>query len=1151
MTDFNRDYCVVQSQRSAHRVLWLLLPVLAVLGVSWSSASLSACENQVGEVVSLEGAVSIQPSDSTVWSEAALREGLCEGDTIRVGSRSRAAVALITDAVLRIDANTTLRLVNIVPEAEEPSILDMVAGAIQSFSRQPRKLVVNTPYINGSIEGTEFVIRAGEGEGSITVLEGTVVAANNHGQLTLAGGETAAASQGSPPQPRTLVNPRDAVQWSLYYPPVLVLGDDAAPGMGNVRACVDAGDTACTFDALANIPVAERGADYHLLSAAALLSVGRIGEASEATDNALGADASRGDAYALRSVMAVVNNDTAQGLADAQRAVDLSPDSASAHIAHSYALQAMFDIQAALNAAQAAVNADPDNALALARLAELQLMQGDRSAAMTTADRAIAIDPEQSRTQLVRGFTALAEFRNDEAIAAFETALKLSSADPLAHMGLGLAKISSGDLRAGRADLEAAVALDANRALLRSYLGKAYFEEKRPPLDIQQWDIAKELDNMDPTPFLYAGIARQTRNQPIPALQEIEESIIRNDNRAVYRSRLLLDKDRAARGTSLARVYSDLGFQRVALQEATRFLTVDPGNASGHRFLSDTYQGLHRREISRVSELLQSQLTQEVNINPVQPSIAETHLNVVTLGGPAAAGFNEFTPLFQRNETVFNVSALAGNNDTYSGEAVVSGVYDRLSYSAGAYVYDTDGFRGNNDLDNEVYNGFLQYAVNSRVNLQMELRHRETEHGDISMNFDPDDFDASRRREFEDDSLRLGSRLNLSPESSLLLSLIYSETEEDTTSKQEFTDDITIPGLPVLISIEESGHLEQETVLGEIQYQLMDEWFNLVTGISYSDNDWDLAARVLQQVGPPVNLEFGDELSFQQDLENVVGYAYSNIELPANLNWTIGVSYQEYEQGKVSEDQWNPKLGLRWDLTDRLQLRGAYYETIKAPLAGNRTIEPTQIAGFNQFFDDANGTKTEGYGLGMDWNVSTSIKLGLEAWERDFEILVANLRTGDGEYRDREESSYGGYFYWTPSDRISLGVEAIYDQYEGNQDQRFDQPMDVETLHLPLSLGYFHASGLFGGARVTYVDQDVERPTGSFLKQGSSDFTVLDFTAGYRMRARRGILSLTVKNATDETFDYQDDTFMAFSEQPSLSPYLPEVSVVGKATFSF
>jgi hypothetical protein len=57
---------------------------------------------------------------------------------------------------------------------------------------------------------------------------------------------------------------------------------------------------------------------------------------------------------------------------------------------------------------------------------------------------------------------------------------------------------------------------------------------------------------------------------------------------------------------------------------------------------------VRRREIARVSNLLQAQMLQDLNINPIQPSLSEANLNIVTQGGPARAGFNEFTPLFER-----------------------------------------------------------------------------------------------------------------------------------------------------------------------------------------------------------------------------------------------------------------------------------------------------------------------------------------------------------------------------------------------------------------------------------------------------------------------------------------------------------------------
>jgi len=404
------------------------------------------CDVVVGRLATVEGRVELQRSGASSWQAGALNAELCKGDTVRAGERSRATVALVNQAVLRIDQNTAMRLDNITGVAQERSTLSLFKGALQSFSRKPRGFEVNTPYLNGSIEGTEFVFRVEDDESILTVFEGTVVASNNQGSASVSGGESVAAKVGQAPQPRSVVRPRDAAQWSLYYPPILAAGGDEGAGISPA-----------------------------LRQAAADLSVGRVNEARASVDQAIADDANAGLAYALRAVINVVQNQREQALADARQGVSLSPDSAAAKIALSYAQQANFQINAARDTLQQAVAQQPNDALARARLAELQLMLGDRDQAMASAQQAVALAPELGRTQITLGFAALAEFRNAEAAAAFEKAIELDSADPLPHLGLGLSKISAGDLEAGRGEIEVAVGLGSNDALLRSYLGKAYF----------------------------------------------------------------------------------------------------------------------------------------------------------------------------------------------------------------------------------------------------------------------------------------------------------------------------------------------------------------------------------------------------------------------------------------------------------------------------------------------------------------------------------------------------------------------------------------------------------------------------------------------------------------------------------------------------
>ena len=57
-----------------------------------------------------------------------------------------------------------------------------------------------------------------------------------------------------------------------------------------------------------------------------------------------------------------------------------------------------------------------------------------------------------------------------------------------------MAKIRRGDLDEGTEQIETAAILDPDNSLLRSYLGKAYYEQKRTELARTEFAIAKELD---------------------------------------------------------------------------------------------------------------------------------------------------------------------------------------------------------------------------------------------------------------------------------------------------------------------------------------------------------------------------------------------------------------------------------------------------------------------------------------------------------------------------------------------------------------------------------------------------------------------------------------------------------------------------------
>ena len=305
-------------------------------------------------------------------------------------------------------------------------MVGLIEGAVYFFSRKPRVLEVDTPFFDAAVEGTEFLVRVEAQRALLTVFYGRITARNAQGELTVTGGQTLVAEAGQAPAPYVLVRPRDAVQWALFYPIILLpLADrsgaaarEIAGPLGEAVELASRGEFTATFARFHSIPEAERGPEFYLYRAATLLSVGRVEEARADIDQALAHDPTDGRAYALSAVIAVAQNERDRGLEDAERGVELSPRSAAAGIALSYAEQARFRIEAARDTMQQAVQDEPDNALAWARLSELWLMQGYRDRALKAARKARRLARELERVESVLGFAGLAAIDIGRASAA-------------------------------------------------------------------------------------------------------------------------------------------------------------------------------------------------------------------------------------------------------------------------------------------------------------------------------------------------------------------------------------------------------------------------------------------------------------------------------------------------------------------------------------------------------------------------------------------------------------------------------------------------------------------------------------------------------------------------------------------------------------
>src|SRR4030095_3376201 len=169
----------------------------------------------------------------------------------------------------------------------------------------------------------------------------------------------------------------------------------------------------------------------------------------------------------------------------------------------------------------------------------------------------------------------------------------------------------------------------------------------------------------------------------------------------------------------------------------------------------------------------------------------------ISAQGPSSASFLEFNPLFTRNGYTAQLSAMGGNNSTWGGDALVSGISGKFGYSVGYSHFQTDGFRTNADQWDNLAAVFLQYDFTPETSAQFEYRYRKTRQGDLQLNFFPDDVLPFLRANSETENYRIGLKHAFSPSSTLLFSVQYQhrETESHDVPPDALALDITEPDL--------------------------------------------------------------------------------------------------------------------------------------------------------------------------------------------------------------------------------------------------------------------------------------------------------------------------------------------------------------------
>ena len=82
---------------------------------------------------------------------------------------------------------------------------------------------------------------------------------------------------------------------------------------------------------------------------------------------------------------------------------------------------------------------------------------------------------------------------------------------------------SAGETEEGRKDLQVAAALEPQRGLLRSYLGKAFCQHAAGSIGGEGTGPGQKLDPNDPTAWLYSALFNQQRNRINEAIHDLEK----------------------------------------------------------------------------------------------------------------------------------------------------------------------------------------------------------------------------------------------------------------------------------------------------------------------------------------------------------------------------------------------------------------------------------------------------------------------------------------------------------------------------------------------------------------------------------------------------------------------------------------------------
>ena len=845
-----------------------------------------------------------------------------------------------------------------------------------------------------------------------------------------------------------------------------------------------------------------------------------------------------------------------------------APKLATEFLAASYYQQSRENLAAALASARKAVEKSPAFAFGWERVAELEFSFGHTEAALTALNKSLALAPRNPQAIALNGFLLTAQNRIGEAMKQFDAAIAIDGSLGNAWLGRGLCQIRHGKAEAGREDLQVAAALEPNRAILRSYLGKAFNQTGDDQRAGHELDLARKFDPNDPTSWLYSALLHQEQNRINEAIQDLEKSEELNDNRSVYRSRLLLDQDAAVRGVNLASIYRDAGMTDVSLREAAKAVNDDYANSSAHLFLSDSYNELRdptqfnlRYETVWFNELLLANLLAPIGGGRLAQNVSQ----------------QEYSKLFEADGFGVANSTLARSDKTLTQLTSQYGTFGSTSYAFDLDYEHNEGVRPNNDLDSIQWDTTIKQQVTSKDTALVLLQYQDYHSGD---NFQYYDQSSARKNYRFDESQQpmalAGWHHDWAPGVHTLLLGGRLENE------QHFSD-VAAPQLALFqdatgkiigsaaepLSVDYHNKLEIYTA----ELNQIFQWDRVTISAGGRYQSGDFTANSLLNAPPPGLASLfnapASEVSSTDGFERLTGYGYLTVE-PVNRLWlTGGLAYDDLTypgnfrsppifSGDDHVSQLGPKAALVWNPFSPVTLRGVYTRSLGGvSLDESYRLEPTQLAGFPQTFrslipESVVGSVTapeyQTYGLAMDLKFPTGTYAGVQVQRletnvrRDIGVFLLNngippfQSASTGEALDYRENSISASVNQLMGKYFVLGAGYSYSQARLDDNlpgvptaalATAQQQFHSDLHHVSGLVVFNHPSGFFARAETHWYSQS---NSGYSPALPGDNFFQENLFAGWRFDHRRIQVTAGILNLADS--DYHLNPLTIHEEWP-------------------